>query len=104
MGMGSQMAVVMVSVSRVTVPVRARARPKSWTPVVTVIEVSARMEPWNVEPVPSVAERAEHRAGRKPGDRGTRTHSQVAADDGGPVLVTDCPARTEKGAAALRKE
>jgi hypothetical protein len=55
MGMG-QMAVVMVLVSRVTDPLRARARPKSWTPVFTVIEVSARMVPWKVEPVPGVAE------------------------------------------------
>jgi hypothetical protein len=43
-------------VSIVTAPFRARARPSIWTPVVTVTDVSARIEPANVEYVPSVAE------------------------------------------------
>src|SRR5580704_12868751 len=47
---------VMVSVSRVTAPLRARRRPLMVVPVVTVIDVSARMVPRNVDPVPSVAE------------------------------------------------
>lgn len=47
---------VIVSVSRVTAPFRARVRPFTVTPVVTVIEVSARMLPTKLDPVPSVAE------------------------------------------------
>ena len=45
-----------VSVSRVTAAVRARARPWTVTPVVTVIEVRARMVPVKSESVPRVAE------------------------------------------------
>jgi hypothetical protein len=48
-------AVIML-VSRVTAPLRASARPLIVVPVVTVIDVRARMFPWRVEPVPSVAE------------------------------------------------
>jgi len=51
-----QVGVVMVSVSRVTAPLRARTRPSMVTPVVTVMSVKARMLPRNVEPVPRVAE------------------------------------------------
>ncbi len=47
---------VMVSVSRVTAPLRASARPSMVTPVVTVMDASARMVPRKVENVPSVAE------------------------------------------------
>ncbi len=49
-------AVVIVSVSSVTAPLRASTRPSTVTPVVTVMLVSARIVPRNVEPVPSVAE------------------------------------------------
>ena len=52
----SQVGLVKTSLSNVTAPLRARARPWTVTPVVTVIEVSARMLPTNTEPVPSVAE------------------------------------------------
>jgi hypothetical protein len=47
---------VMVSLSSVTDPLRARARPSMVTPVVTVIEVRARIVPRKVESVPRVAE------------------------------------------------
>src|ERR1700735_4119191 len=47
---------VIVLVSRVTAPLRASARPSIVVPVVTVIDVRARMLPWRVELVPSVAE------------------------------------------------
>jgi hypothetical protein len=40
----------------VTEPFRARARPSTVVPVVTVTEVSAMIVPTNSEPVPSVAE------------------------------------------------
>ena len=53
---GAHVGLVKTSVSKVTAPVRARARPWTVTPVVTLIEVSARMLPANTEPVPSVAE------------------------------------------------
>ena len=45
-----------VSVSRVTKPFRAKVRPSMMTPVVTVMEVRARIVPTNREPVPRVAE------------------------------------------------
>lgn len=45
-----------VSVSSVTAPLRASARPRTVTPVVTVIDVRARMFPANIEFVPRVAE------------------------------------------------
>jgi hypothetical protein len=45
-----------VSLSSVTAPLRARARPSTVAPLVTVIEVRARRLPVNTEPVPSVAE------------------------------------------------
>ena len=45
-----------VLVSRVTAPLRARTRPSIDAPVVTVIDVSARMLPVNAVPVPSVAD------------------------------------------------
>jgi len=51
-----QVGVVMVSVSRVTAPLRARTRPSMVTPVVTLMEVRARMLPRNTEAVPRVAE------------------------------------------------
>jgi hypothetical protein len=43
-------------VSIVTAPFRASARPSITTPVVTVMEVNARIEPAKFEFVPSVAE------------------------------------------------
>jgi len=43
-------------VSKVTAPLRARALPFSVAPLVTVMEVSARMLPLKVELVPRVAE------------------------------------------------
>jgi len=42
--------------SRVTAPFRASARPSTVVPFCTVIEVSARIVPTNVVPVPRVAE------------------------------------------------
>jgi hypothetical protein len=48
--------VVMVSVSNVTAPLLASTRPSTVTPVVTVMEVRARMVPRKLESVPSVAE------------------------------------------------
>jgi hypothetical protein len=45
-----------VLVSNVTAPVRAKARPSSATPVVSVIEAWAMMVPWKIEFVPRVAE------------------------------------------------
>jgi len=51
-----QLGTLMVSSSRVTAPFRASARPVTVSPVVTVIEVRARMVPWKTDPVPSVAE------------------------------------------------
>jgi hypothetical protein len=53
---GAQVGWRKVSVSNVTAPFRARALPWTVTPVVTVIDVSARMFPAKSEPVPSVAE------------------------------------------------
>jgi hypothetical protein len=43
-------------VSSDTWPLRARARPSTVTPVVTVIDVRAMIVPLNTDPVPSVAE------------------------------------------------
>lgn len=51
-----QAGTVMTSSSRVTAPLRASARPIIVSPVVTVIDCSARIFPWNAEFVPSVAE------------------------------------------------
>ena len=45
-----------VSVSRVTAPLRANRRPSMVTPVLTVILVSARIDPRKTDPTPSVAE------------------------------------------------
>ena len=42
--------------SRVTEPLRASARPWTFVPVFTVIEVNAKIVPTKLEPVPSVAE------------------------------------------------
>ena len=42
--------------SKVTAPFRAKARPCSVAPVVSVMEVKARMFPLKTEPVPRVAE------------------------------------------------
>ena len=47
---------VIVLLSRVTAPFRARRRPSTIAPVVAVMEVNARMVPTNDEWVPSVAE------------------------------------------------
>jgi hypothetical protein len=52
----SHVGVLNVSVSSVTAPLRARARPCTVTPVVTLIDVRARIVPTNVDPVPRVAE------------------------------------------------
>jgi hypothetical protein len=52
----AQLGLVKVSLSNVTAPLRARARPWTVALVVTVIEVRARMFPVKTEPVPSVAE------------------------------------------------
>ena len=46
----------MVFVSMVTAPFRARARPTTVAPVLSVMDVSARMLPWKVVLVPRVAE------------------------------------------------
>lgn len=51
-----QVAREIVSLIRVTSPLRASARPLSVTPLFIVIDVRARMVPANVEPEPSVAE------------------------------------------------
>src|SRR5579864_129234 len=51
-----QVQPVMTSVSNVTAPFRASALPSRSTPVVIVIEVSARMFPLKTELVPKVAE------------------------------------------------
>jgi hypothetical protein len=51
-----QAGTVMVSESRVTAPVLASARPVMVSPVVAVIDASARMVPVKVDPVPRVAE------------------------------------------------
>src|SRR5688572_10454617 len=48
--------VVMTLLSIVTAPLRARVRPSTAAPVVSVIDVRARIVPLNVELVPSVAE------------------------------------------------
>jgi hypothetical protein len=53
---GEQLGLVIVLVSRVTAPFLASVRPSTVAPVVSVIEVNARMLPLNEEPVPSVAE------------------------------------------------
>jgi hypothetical protein len=53
---GVQVGTVMLSSSRVTSPLRASARPEIVSPVVTVIDVRARMVPVKVDPVPRVAE------------------------------------------------
>jgi hypothetical protein len=47
---------VMVFVSRVTAPLRAKRRPSTVAPSVAVMLVIARMFPTNCVPVPSVAE------------------------------------------------
>ncbi len=52
----AHVARVMVSVSRVTAPLRAKTLPTTVTPVVTVMEVNARMFPLKFELVPRVAE------------------------------------------------
>src|ERR1700712_4443714 len=53
---GEQLGCVKTSLSRVTAPLRASARPCTTTALCTVIDVSARMLPTNTEPVPRVAE------------------------------------------------
>lgn len=55
-GVVAHFGLVIVSVSRVTAPLRARIRPRMVTSVVTVTLCSARMVPLNVEAVPRVAE------------------------------------------------
>ena len=56
LGEAPQLGTVIVSSSRVTAPFRASARPMMVSPVVTVIDCSARMLPVKAECVPSVAE------------------------------------------------
>src|SRR5665213_2492146 len=51
-----QVQPVMTSESNVTAPFRASALPSRFTPVVSVMDVSAKMFPLNSEFVPSVAE------------------------------------------------
>jgi hypothetical protein len=46
---------VIVFVSRVTAPLRARTRPSTVAPVCRLMLVRARIVPTNLEPVPSVA-------------------------------------------------
>jgi hypothetical protein len=53
---GEQLCLAMVLASKVTDPFRASARPSTFVPVFTVIEVKARMLPLKREVVPSVAE------------------------------------------------
>ena len=55
-GMTAQFGRVIVLVSRLTWPLRARTRPFTVVPVCTVAEVNARMLPTKVVLVPSVAE------------------------------------------------
>jgi len=55
-GVAAHVGFVMVSVSNVTAPLLASTRPSTVTPVVTVMEVRARMVPRKLELVPSVAE------------------------------------------------
>ena len=55
-GVVVHLGAAILSVSRVTDPLRARARPWMVSPVCTVIDVRARMLPAKVEFVPSVAE------------------------------------------------
>jgi hypothetical protein len=52
----AQTGVVIVLVSRVTAPLRARSRPAMVAPVVAVIDVMASTLPTRCDPVPSVAE------------------------------------------------
>jgi hypothetical protein len=55
-GVIAQVGAVMLSSSRVTAPLRASARPATVSPVVTDIDVRARMLPEKAESVPRVAE------------------------------------------------
>jgi hypothetical protein len=55
-GGGVHVDLVMVFVSRVTAPLRAKSLPSTVAPVVAVMLVSARMVPRNLVPVPRVAE------------------------------------------------
>ena len=55
-GSSSQSGVVKVVLSRVTAPLRASARPSTVVPVPVLIDVSARIVPTKVVPVPRVAE------------------------------------------------
>lgn len=50
------MVTVTVLVSKVTAPLLANNWPFITAPVVAVIDVNAKMLPWKVDPVPSVAE------------------------------------------------
>ena len=52
----AQFAIVMVFVSSVTAPFSASNRPCTVAPVVSVIEVSARIFPLNAEEAPNTAE------------------------------------------------
>ena len=54
--MDAEVGVVIVLASRVTAPFRANSLPSTAAPVVTVMEVKARMFPLKTEVVPSVAE------------------------------------------------
>src|SRR2546428_1431923 len=51
-----ELGIVIVLESKVTAPLRANSRPSTAAPVVTVMEVKARMFPLKTEVVPRVAE------------------------------------------------
>lgn len=55
-GEAAHVALVMVFVSSVTAPFRAKTRPSTFAPVVRVADVKAKIFPLKVEFVPSVAE------------------------------------------------
>ena len=55
-GVVAQFAAVKVSLSKVTAPLRASARPCTSAPVCTAIDVNAMIVPLNEDVVPSVAE------------------------------------------------
>src|SRR5438445_668792 len=52
----TELGIVIALESKVTAPLRANSRPSTAAPVVTVMEVKARMFPFKTEVVPSVAE------------------------------------------------
>src|ERR1051325_5270572 len=52
----AELGIVIGLESRVTAAVRAKSRPSTVAPVVTVMEANARMFPLNTEPVPNRSE------------------------------------------------